>query len=142
MTLTQTPAEIVAQLNTYTDDNIWQDVILTLADYDEDATVAADESGRSDRFVLADGTMIEWVESATDGEQWRIHTDHDADRWAMLTDINDVHPNGRSYDTIGIFRNHVMVDTVPVESAEDQDPYDAALTDAGWGGVAWMPGQF
>ncbi|MGI5213411.1 hypothetical protein [Plantactinospora sp. CA-290183] len=47
---------VLDQLNAYTGDNIWQDVIAHL-DYDEAATEAIDPSDASDRFVL-DGRII------------------------------------------------------------------------------------
>lgn len=50
-------------LNTYAGDNIWQDIILRLDDYDAAATDAID-IGRSDRF-LAGG-----VEYRHDGNEW------------------------------------------------------------------------
>lgn len=54
-------------LNTYTGDNIWEDVVYTL-DLDGDATELADPSCHSDVIILTDGTEIrhdaqrgEWV---------------------------------------------------------------------------------
>lgn len=61
-------ATILDQLNDYSGDNIWQDIIGGL-DLDDDATDEV-EHGRSDAFVLTDGrgfTYIaqdrEWVEA-------------------------------------------------------------------------------
>jgi len=53
-----TTAQVIDQLNTYTGDNPWQDIILKL-DLDETATDEIDEGG-NDRFVLADGSIIRW----------------------------------------------------------------------------------
>jgi len=55
-----TTASIVAQLNDYTGENIWQDVILPGLDLNEAATNEIDPCTSSDRFVLADGTIICW----------------------------------------------------------------------------------
>lgn len=59
---------ITSTLNAYDGDNVWQDVILGLSDYDDEATDAIDEGGSSDRLALSDGTIIvyahergEWV---------------------------------------------------------------------------------
>jgi hypothetical protein len=54
--------EITEALNGYDADpgNIWQDVILQLPEYDEAATDEID-NGRSDRFALADGTVIRYA---------------------------------------------------------------------------------
>ena len=54
---------ILAKLNAYDGDNIWQDVIYSL-DVDEDATDDLDE-GRSDVFALTNGTVIRH-----DGSEW------------------------------------------------------------------------
>lgn len=51
-----TTQQIIDQLNAYDGDNIWQDVILGLDEYDEAATDALTSS--RDRFALADGTII------------------------------------------------------------------------------------
>lgn len=69
-------AEIVAQLDAYTGDDIWGELIMNLPEYDDDRTAALDTSGaigpvsdelydNPDRintwhseFVLADGTQI------------------------------------------------------------------------------------
>jgi hypothetical protein len=62
--------EILDQLNAYdqgTGDNIWQDVILGLDEYDEAATNALNQSS-SDRFVLTDGTMIAWTGQTIDAD--------------------------------------------------------------------------
>lgn len=49
--------------------NIWQDVILTLDGYDQDATEALDRSDSSDAFV-ADGEVFRWDGSRHIGAQW------------------------------------------------------------------------
>jgi hypothetical protein len=54
-----TGIQITSQLNAYDGDNIWQDVILGLDDYDESATDAID-TGQHDRFALDDGTVIRY----------------------------------------------------------------------------------
>ena len=59
-----TTERILNQLNDYTGDNIWQDVIYDL-DVDEDATDEIDE-GRNDRFVLDGGRTF--VHDAQRGE--------------------------------------------------------------------------
>ena len=58
--------DILDRLNGYDGDNIWQDVILSGLDVDEDATNAADPGYRSDVIVLTDGRTFrlerrEWV---------------------------------------------------------------------------------
>lgn len=58
-----TTQEILDQLNGYTGDNIWEDVIQGL-DLDGPAIAAADPSYASDVVVLKDGTRIEYEESA------------------------------------------------------------------------------
>lgn len=142
MSTTRTPAEIVARLNAYHGDSVWQEEILLLSDYDEDATCQVDVSGRSDRFVLTDGTMIEWIESADDDRHWCIHPSGADERWAMITDLNEPLPDGRVVDLVGIFRNHVMIDCFQVETSEDRAPYDAALVEEGYAEIPWIPGQF
>ena len=64
----QRTAQILHELNTYTGENLWQDVILGAPWYDDAATDEIDE-GRNDRFAATDGTVIayaaerqEWVE--------------------------------------------------------------------------------
>lgn len=51
---------ILVALNSYQDDNIWQDVILGLDAYDEAATDDLEGAGGSDRFALTDGTVIRY----------------------------------------------------------------------------------
>lgn len=57
--------EILDKLNAYQGDNVWQDIILHLDDYDEAATDAllGDVDG-SDRLVLTEGTMIRFDRSS------------------------------------------------------------------------------
>lgn len=66
-----TAQQIVDQLNAYAAshsvdghaeplNNIWQDLIYGLPEYDPEATAAADPSDRSDILVLTDGTTITW----------------------------------------------------------------------------------
>jgi len=50
---------IVDRLNAYRGDNIFQDVIYGLEEYDQDATEAVDPDGHSDIIVLTDGTWIQ-----------------------------------------------------------------------------------
>lgn len=46
---------VVAALNNYDGENIWQDIICELPDYDDAATEAAiNRAGRDDRFVAGD----------------------------------------------------------------------------------------
>jgi len=67
-----TTQEILDQLNAYETTrpdhgereagkapDVWQDVILKLDEYNEPGTDAID-TGQSDRFALADGTVIAW----------------------------------------------------------------------------------
>jgi len=59
---TQRLQEILEALNAYEaeGDNIWQDVIYHLPEFNEDATLALDRSNRSDRIVLdIDGRWVE-----------------------------------------------------------------------------------
>lgn len=65
-------AEIVDQLNAYQGDNIWQDLILALAEYDETATDAM-EHGQGDRFALADGTVIAYGVGSYGGSAYSPH---------------------------------------------------------------------
>jgi len=50
---------ILAVLNNYRGDDVWQDVILDLPGYDADATEAIDPYADSDRFV-ADGVVYQY----------------------------------------------------------------------------------
>lgn len=65
---------ITEQLNTYSGDNVWQDVILKLDGYDETATDQID-TGDNTRFV-ADG-----VEYTYDQQEklWRAADEYDAE---------------------------------------------------------------
>jgi prevent-host-death family protein len=61
---------IIDKLNAYEageGTNIWQDIILDLDEYDAAATEELDPSGASDRFALADGTIIRWDGSS---DEW------------------------------------------------------------------------
>ena len=65
MTTTQT---ILTKLNTYTGDDLLNDVIYGLDEYDPDATEAADPNYRNNVFVLADGRTFQrnagqWTET-------------------------------------------------------------------------------
>jgi len=44
---------VVDMLNSYSGDNIWQELILDLPGYDADATEAIDPGAASDRFAAA-----------------------------------------------------------------------------------------
>ena len=55
-----TTQQIIDQLNAYTGEDIWGDVILGLDAYDEAATAKLDPSSASDRVALADGAVIRW----------------------------------------------------------------------------------
>lgn len=57
-----TKTQILEKLNTYTGDNIWEDVIRGLPEYDDAATDAADPNYDSDIVVLTDGTEINYDE--------------------------------------------------------------------------------
>jgi hypothetical protein len=59
---------ILIALNAYQGNNIWQDIILGLDGYDEALTDDLD-CGRSDRFALADGTVIRL---AVDRGEWQV----------------------------------------------------------------------
>jgi hypothetical protein len=50
---------LLNELNAYQGDDIWQDIILGLHDYDEAATDEID-GGQSDRFALSDGSVIRY----------------------------------------------------------------------------------
>ena len=54
---------ILEELNAYEEeggDNIWQDIVYHLPEFNEDATLALDRSNRSDRIVLdIDGRRVE-----------------------------------------------------------------------------------
>lgn len=43
--------QVLARLNSYAGDNIWEDVILRIDGYDEAATAELDPHSYSDRFV-------------------------------------------------------------------------------------------
>jgi hypothetical protein len=53
-----TATEILAQLNSYDGDNLWEDVVRALPNYDDAATEAADPDCHSDIIVLTDGTAL------------------------------------------------------------------------------------
>lgn len=55
---TDTLEHILNALNTYEDDDIWRHIILTLDEYDGDATGDLMDADGSDRFALTDGTVI------------------------------------------------------------------------------------
>ena len=68
-------AAILAEVNTYEtthpeamSSDVWQDVILWLPEYDDQATLTADPGWQSDVAVLADGTVITRDTSA---REWR-----------------------------------------------------------------------
>ncbi len=50
--------QIVDLLNAYKGDNIWQDVIWDLPEYDDEATSDEVDQGRNDGLVLTNGTVI------------------------------------------------------------------------------------
>lgn len=60
-----TRARAVEELNSYTGDNIWEDVIYRIPGYNSEATSRIDPSFSSDRFVAAGVTFVrregEWV---------------------------------------------------------------------------------
>ena len=62
-------AAVVASLNDYRGDNIWEEVVHHIDQHgslvDWEATEAADPGGRSDIIVLQDGGKIEW-----NGREW------------------------------------------------------------------------
>lgn len=66
-----TPAvhDVIAKLNNYRGDNIWQDVIYSL-DIDEDATDEVDE-GRSDVFCTAIGSARTIFRFNPQNGQWQ-----------------------------------------------------------------------
>jgi len=61
-------AAILAQLNDYTAENIWEDVIYTVTGFNADETDRIDR-GRSDRFI-ADGVEYVWDESTDRWSAW------------------------------------------------------------------------
>ena len=73
MTDTETDAGRMAEeLNAYDGDNAWQDIVVTFAAYDADATAAADPSDQLDIIVLTDGTVVRHEASAFPGTEWRV----------------------------------------------------------------------
>ena len=61
---------VLADLNAYTGDNIWQDVIYKIEPYLDDAAIdAADPSGRSDIIILTTGEKFQFIDSAG---QWIV----------------------------------------------------------------------
>ncbi|GAA2183348.1 hypothetical protein GCM10009785_26600 [Brooklawnia cerclae] len=52
---------LLADLNAYGGDNIWQDLILTATGYDDEATAALDPGFRSDVAVIG-GHVLRWIE--------------------------------------------------------------------------------
>ena len=65
MTTTQT---ILTKLNTYTGDDLFNDAVYGLDEYDPDATEAADPNYRNNVFVLTDGRTFQhnagqWTET-------------------------------------------------------------------------------
>lgn len=58
-----TATATITQLNSYTGDNIWQDIVEHI-DYDRAATEAADPADASDVIVLTDGTVIRYDHAA------------------------------------------------------------------------------
>jgi hypothetical protein len=65
--------EIVDQLNAYTGEDIWGDVILQLEEYAEPDTTELDTAGSSDRLVLQDGTVIEYSPGSGGGSAHSPH---------------------------------------------------------------------
>jgi hypothetical protein len=59
-------AAAAALLNQYDGDNVWQDVIYDLADETLTDTI---DNGSSDRFALADGTVIRFEPSL---DRWLV----------------------------------------------------------------------
>lgn len=68
MIATANTAAVLAALNDYTGDNIWQDVIYDLPGFDEEGTDAADPSWSSTQFV-AGGLTYRWEASE---QEWEI----------------------------------------------------------------------
>lgn len=66
--MTNTTNTTTDALNGYEGDNIWQDVIMGLADYDGAATDEIDE-GANDRFI-AGGVEYRWNPTAFGGGAW------------------------------------------------------------------------
>ncbi len=64
----ETTMELVNELNEYTGDNFWQDVVESY-DYDRDATDEADQSGRSDVVIMENGDEIRYRE---DRQKWVV----------------------------------------------------------------------
>lgn len=60
MTNTTTAQQIADKLNEYDGDNIWQDVILHLDEFDADATEAADPNGASNVVALTNGDQLHY----------------------------------------------------------------------------------
>jgi hypothetical protein len=62
-------SELTDQLNDYTGDNIWQDIIYPLPDYDPELTLELDPNYRNDVVALTDGTVIKWDGSRDSWEE-------------------------------------------------------------------------
>ena len=58
---------ILAALNSYDGDNLWEDVVHLIPTYDHDRTCDEDTDARSDFLYLTDGTRIDW-----DGKKWAV----------------------------------------------------------------------
>lgn len=54
----RTAAEIVDLLNGYEGDNVWEDVVKRMPEYDADATAELDPSFASDRIALQGGAVL------------------------------------------------------------------------------------
>lgn len=122
---------VIDTLNAYEGDNIWQDVVLNIPGYDEDATEAIDPSGASDRFVAG-------------GVTYR----HEASRgaWdvvsgvvAAVTEINQQTPAG-FFDTVTVTTPEGVVTQIMLESSEEEEPYDEAVRSLGFTDFTWGPG--
>ncbi|GAA2179928.1 hypothetical protein GCM10009785_08710 [Brooklawnia cerclae] len=57
----ETVTALLDELNAYTGDDVWGDVILGRDGYDDDTTTLLDPSGRSDVAVV-DGHVLRWIE--------------------------------------------------------------------------------
>ena len=85
MSITQSRiAEILYSLNTHNDAD---DIILSLAEYDEANTDRIDADYRSGRFALTDGTVIEYVPGKFGG--WKVADTSRVAEWLAEADERD-----------------------------------------------------
>lgn len=70
--------EVVKKLNEYGGDNIWQDIIWHLPNYDDEMTHMCDPNYRGTIVVFNNGTYIEYDEPK---QRWESGSDNIAECW-------------------------------------------------------------